>query len=81
MPENPQKYYMISIATKTALTVKNVAHLTIGVKFNVSFRLQLLESLAIVIYGHVVKVYNNYASTLIICKVNEHFSFLPIYFP
>ena len=37
MPENPQKYYMISIATKTTLTIKNAAHLTIGVNFNVSF--------------------------------------------
>ena len=27
---------MISIATKSTLTIKNVAHLTIGIKFNVS---------------------------------------------
>ena len=41
-------------------------------------RLQLV----IVICAHVVKVYNNYASTLIIYKVNRPFSFLPIiYFP
>ena len=36
----------------------------------------------IVIRAHVVKVYNNYASTLIIYKVNRNFSFLHIiYFP
>ena len=41
-------------------------------------RLQLV----IVICVHVVKVYNNYASTLVLYKVNRHFSFLPIiYFP
>ena len=28
---------MISLATKSILTIKNVAHLTIGIKFNVSF--------------------------------------------
>ena len=28
---------MISIATKSTLTIKNVAHLTTGIKFNVSF--------------------------------------------
>ena len=28
---------MISIATKSTLTIKNVAHLTIAIKFNVSF--------------------------------------------
>ena len=28
---------MISIATKSTLTIKNMAHLTIGIKFNVSF--------------------------------------------
>ena len=28
---------MISIATKSTSTIKNVAHLTIGIKFNVSF--------------------------------------------
>ena len=34
------------------------------------FRPQLVEWLVIVIRVHVVKVYNNYASTLIIYKVN-----------
>ena len=38
---------------------------------------QLVESLAIVIRAHLVKVYNNYASALIVYKVNRHFSFLP----
>ena len=38
---------------------------------------QLVESLVIVIRAHLVKVYNNYASTLIVYKVNTHFSFLP----
>ena len=34
------------------------------------------------ICAHVVKVYNNYASALIIYKANRPFSFLPIiYFP
>ena len=28
---------MISVVTKSTLTMKNVAHLTIGIKFNVSF--------------------------------------------
>ena len=37
LPKNPQNYYMISIAIKSTLTIKNVAHLTIGIKFNVSF--------------------------------------------
>ena len=37
LPENPQKYYVISIATKSTLTIKTVAHLTIGIKFNISF--------------------------------------------
>ena len=37
LPDNPQKYYMISIATKMTLTIKYFAHLTIGVKFNVFF--------------------------------------------
>ena len=37
LPENPEKYYMNSIATKTTLTIKKVAHLIIGVKINVSF--------------------------------------------
>ena len=36
MPKNPQKYYMISIATKSTLTIKNIANLTTGIKFNVS---------------------------------------------
>ena len=45
-------------------------------------RPQLVESLVIVIRAHLVQVYNIYASTLIIYKVNRHFSFLPItYFP
>ena len=45
-------------------------------------RPQLVKSLVIAIRAHVVKVYNNYASTLIIYKVNRNFSFLPIiYFP
>ena len=35
-----------------------------------SIRPQLVKSLVIVIRTHVVKVYNNYASTLIIYKVN-----------
>ena len=38
---------------------------------------QLVESLAIVIRAHFVKVYNNYASTLIVYKVNRYFSFSP----
>ena len=38
---------------------------------------QLSEILAIVIPAHLVKVYNNYASTLIVYKVNRHISFLP----
>ena len=38
-----------------------------------NFRQQLVKSLVIVIRMHVVKVYNNYASTLVICKV---FAFL-----
>ena len=38
---------------------------------------QLVESLAIVIRAHLVKVYNNSASTLIVYKVSRHFSFLP----
>ena len=29
--------YMISIVTKSTLTIKNIAHLTIGLKFNVYF--------------------------------------------
>ena len=29
---------MISLATESILTIKNVAHLTIGIKFNVSFK-------------------------------------------
>ena len=33
----PVWLYMISIATKSTLTIKNVAHLTTGIKFNVSF--------------------------------------------
>ena len=37
LSKNPQKYYMISTATKSGLTIKIVAHLTIGIKFNVSF--------------------------------------------
>ena len=37
LPKNSQKYYIISIATKSTLTMKNVTHLTIGIKFNVSF--------------------------------------------
>ena len=41
-------------------------------------RPQLVKSLVIVIRAHVVKVCNNYASTLIIYKVNRNFSFLPI---
>ena len=47
-----------------------------------NIRPQLVESSVIVIRAHLVKVYNNYASTLIIYKINKHFSFLPItYFP
>ena len=42
------------------------------------FKPQLVEILVIAIRTHLVKVYNNYASTLIIHKVNRHFSFLPI---
>ena len=42
---------------------------------NNTFRLQLVESLVIVICMHLVKVYNNYASTLIIYKVNFFFLF------
>ena len=38
------------------------------------------KSSIIVIRAHVVKVYNNYASTRIIYKVNRYFSFLPIIF-
>ena len=37
MPKNLQKYCMISLASKSALTIQNVAHLTIGIKFNFSF--------------------------------------------
>ena len=45
-------------------------------------RLQLVKSLVIIIRTHVVKVFYNYASRLIIYKVNRNFSFLPIiYFP
>ena len=40
---------------------------------NNTFRLQLGESLIIAICTHVVKVYNNYASTLIMYKVNFFF--------
>ena len=43
-----------------------------------SFRPQLVKSLVIVICAHVVKVYNNYASTLIIYKVHIKF-FIFIY--
>ena len=42
----------------------------------------IVKSLVIVIGVHVVKIYNNYASTLIFHKVNRNFPFLPlIYFP
>ena len=34
---------------------------------------QLVKSSAIVIRAHIVKVYNNYASKLIIFKVSRHF--------
>ena len=52
------------------------------VEFSDKVRPQLVKSLVIVIRAHVLKVYNNYASTLIIYKVNRNFSFLPItYFP
>ena len=37
-------------------------------------RPQLVENLVIVIRAHLVKVYNNYASTLIIYKVNFFFN-------
>ena len=37
MPKNPQKYYILSIATKSTLTIKNEVHLTIDIKFNVYF--------------------------------------------
>ena len=50
--------------------------------FNEEVKPQLVKSLAIIICAHVLTVYNNYASTLIIYKVNRNFSFLPIiYFP
>ena len=37
LPRNPQKYYILSIATKSTLTIKNEAHLAIGIKLNVYF--------------------------------------------
>ena len=37
MPKNLHKYYMVSVGTKITLTIKNGAHLTVGIKFNVSF--------------------------------------------
>ena len=40
--------------------------------------LQLVKSLIVIICMHLVKVYNNYASTIIIYKVNRIYSFLPI---
>ena len=43
-------------------------------------RPQLVESLIIVIRTHLVKVYKNFASTLIIYKVSRRFLFLPIIF-
>ena len=41
-------------------------------------RPQLFESLVIVIRAHLMKVYNHYASVLIIYKVNRHCSFLSV---
>ena len=59
--------------------VSQYVHLLISLE---ELRPQLAESLVNVIRAHLVKVYNNYASALIIYKVNRHFSFLPItYFP
>ena len=37
LPKNPHKYYIILLATKSTLTIKNIAHLIIGLKFNISF--------------------------------------------
>ena len=61
----------------------NLGCLSISLKTLIlNIRPQLVESSVIVIRAHLVKVYNNYASTLIIYKINKHFSFLPItYFP
>ena len=61
----------------------NLGYLSISLKTLIlNIRPQLVESSVIVIRAHLVKVYNNYASTLIIYKINKHFSFLPItYFP
>ena len=45
-------------------------------------RPQLVKSLVIAIRAHLLKVYNNYESTLIIYRVNRNFSFLRnIHFP
>ena len=40
--------------------------------------LQLVKSLIVIFCMHLVKVYNSYASTIIIYKVNRIYSFLPI---
>ena len=57
--------------------VSQYVHLLISLE---ELRPQLAESLVNVIRAHLVKVYNNYASALIIYKVNRHFSFLSITF-
>ena len=63
-------------------TIIKIVIITIIIWIKIILRPQLVESLVIVIRAHLVKVYNNYASPLIIYKVNRHCSFLPItYFP
>lgn len=34
LPKNPQKVHITSRPIKSILTIKNVTHLTIGIKFN-----------------------------------------------
>ena len=61
------------------MTIQTLLFLTFSFQ---NFGPQLVKRLVIVIRAHAAKVYNNYASTLVIYKVNRHFSFLPIiYFP
>ena len=82
LPFYPTTTQKIKILKKSKKHLEILNHFTMCTKNYDQMRPQLVESLVIAIRAHLVKVYKNYASTLIIYKVNRHFSFLPItYFP
>ena len=64
------------------LSAHNLLAFLLNLIYLAGSRLLLVESLVIIIHLHLVKVYNNYESKLIIYKVNRLYSFLLItYFP